>query len=113
MEQVSMTSAYMWALIITVIFFVVAVVAANMILFKPNNPGTASRRLWFWVCCVAAVVVGLVVNLAVAGGISVPTIKNDYTMHTGIAAGVSLAAYILAGFIVSKFFPNSKVGTWF
>lgn len=38
MEQVSITSAYMWAIVIMVAFFLLAVIISNLILFKPNNP---------------------------------------------------------------------------
>lgn len=112
MEQVSITSAYMWAIVIMVAFFLLAVVIANLILFKPNNPGTTTRRIWFWVFCVATGVVGFIINFIIGKGITVPSIQSDYLMHSGIA-GVCVVGYILIGFVVSKLFPNSKVGTWF
>ena len=49
MEQVSITSAYMWSCVIMVIFLLIAVLIANMILYKPNNTGVTQRRVWFWV----------------------------------------------------------------
>lgn len=113
MDQVSITSAYMLAIIIMVVFFMLSVIIANLILFKPNNPGTTARRLWFWVLCIASGVIGFVVNYIIGRGISVPSTQSDYYMHSGIAAGVCVLVYILVGFAVSKIFPNSKVGTWF
>lgn len=113
MDQVSMTSAYMWAIVIMVVFFLLAVIIANLILFKPNNPGTTTRRIWFWVLCVVTGVVGFIVNYVIGSNISVPSIQSNYYMHAGIAAGVCILFYILVGFIVCKMFPNSKVGTWF
>lgn len=47
MEQISITSAYMWAIVIMVAFFLLAVIISNLILFKPNNSGTTTRRIWF------------------------------------------------------------------
>lgn len=113
MDQVSVTSAYMWAVIITAVGFFVAIIAANLILFKPNNPGTSARRIWFWVLCALSVITGFIVNSIIASGIAVPSIKSEYIMHAGFAAVSSLALYVIVGFIVSKLFPNSKVGTWF
>lgn len=113
MEQVSITSAYIWAIMIMVVSFLLAVVISNLIIFKPNNPGTTTRRIWFWVFCVAGGVVGLLINLIIGKGITVPSIQSDYLMHSGIAAGVCVVVYILLGFVVSKLFPNTKVGTWF
>lgn len=113
MEQVSITSAYMWAIVVMVAFFLLAVLISNLILFKPNNPGTTARRIWFWGLCVATGVVGYLINFIIGRGITVPSIQSDYFMHSGIAAGVGVVVYILIGFMVSKLFPNSKVGTWF
>lgn len=113
MEQVSNFTAYMWALVIMVAFFLLAVIISNLILFKPNNPGTTARRIWFWGLCVATGVVGFIINFIIGKGITVPSTQSDYFMHTGIAAGVAVLLYIIVGFGVSKLFPNSKVGTWF
>lgn len=113
MEQASMTSAYMLAVVVMAVFFLIAVVIANMVSYKPNNPGTTTRRIWFWALCIATPIVGFLINYAIAAGINVPNIKSDYLMHSGIAAGLCLVVYILAGIIISKLFSNKKVGTWF
>lgn len=113
MDQASMTSAYLWALVIMVAFFLLAVIISNLILFKPNNSGTTTRRIWFWILCVATGVVGFIINFIIGKGITVPIIQSDYFKHAGIAAGVSVVIYILVGIGISKWFPNSKVGTWF
>lgn len=113
MDQVSLTTAYMWALIVMVVCFFIATVISNMILFKPNNPGTTTRRIWFWVLCVLSAIIGFVINYFIGNSISVPSVQSNFYMHAGIAAGVSFVVYVLLGFIISKIFPNSKVGTWF
>ena len=113
MDQVSVTTAYMWALIVMVVCFLIATVIANMILFKPNDPGTTARRIWFWVLCVASAIVGFIINYFIGSGITVPSVQSSFYMHAGIAAGVSMIVYIVLGFVISKLFPNSKVGTWF
>ena len=113
MEQVSITSAYMWAIVVTVLFFLLAVVISNLILFKPNNPGTTSRRICFWLLAALSGVVAFIINYAIGSNISVPTIQSSYYMHSGIASGICVLVYILIGFGVSKMFRNSKVSTWF
>lgn len=113
MDQVSITSAYMWAIVVMVVFFLLAVLIANLVLFKPNNPGTTIRRIWFWILCAATGVISFIINYAFGSNISVPSIQSNYFMHAGIAAGICVLLYILFGFVVSKIFPNSKVGTWF
>ena len=74
MEQVPISNAYIWALTIFVAFLLIAILVACIIPYKPNNPGTTARRIWFWILAVATPIVG---------------------------------------FIISKIFRNSKVGTWF
>lgn len=113
MNQVSITSAYMWALVSMAICFFIAVIVANAVLYKPGNPGTTTRRIWFWVFCIASGIVGYLINYIIGSNIAVPTIQSNYLMHSGIAAGISVVLYIVVGFLVSKLFPNKKVGTWF
>lgn len=113
MEQVSVTSAYMWAFVIMIVFFLIAVVIANMIVFKPKDPGTTARRTWFWILCVATVAVSFLVNYILAKGISVPSLQSDYIMNSVYASVAAGVFYILFGFGVSKVFSSSKVGTWF
>lgn len=113
MDQVSVTTAYMWALIVMVVCFLIATLISNMILYKPNNPGTTAKRIWFWVLCVASAIIGFIINYTKGMAITVPSVQSNFFMHAGIAAGVSLVVYILLGFIISKIFPNSKIGAWF
>lgn len=108
-----MTSAYMWAIVIMIAFFLVAIVIANLIVYKPKNPGTTARKLWFWALCAATGVVAFVVNFIIGNGISVPSLQSSYHLHSAIAAGIAVLLYILIGFVASKIFANSKIGTWF
>jgi len=103
----------MWAVVIMTVFFLIAVVIANLIMFKPKNPGTTARRLWFWILCVATGVVAFVVNFIIGNSISIPSLQSAYHLHTAIAAIAAVVLYILVGFGVSKIFSTSKVGTWF
>lgn len=114
MEQVSVTSVYMWALVVMVVFFLLAVLIANMIPFKHNDPGTTKRRVWFWILFAATLIVSFVITwVVVAGGIQVPTIKANFEMHACIASGSVALLYVVLGFLMSKIFSSSKIGTWF
>lgn len=113
MDQVSMSSAYMWSIVIMSVFFLIAVIIANLVVYKPKDPGTATRRLWFWILCVCTGVFAFIINYIIGRNISIPSLQSDYYMHSGIAAGVVVMIYIAAGFFVSKIFPKAKVGTWF
>ena len=108
-----MTSAYVWALITVAIFFCIAILCANMIAYRPNDPGTTKRRSTFWALGVVGVVVGFFINYYFASKIDVPTLNASYTLNSCIAAGISLVVYIILGFALSKMFPRAKVGTWF
>lgn len=113
MEQISNLQAYMWALVVLTIAFILAVVFSNMVLFKPNDNGTTKRRIIFWVLGVLTCTISFIVNFLVAKDILINTYHADYIMHSGIASGIALVLYIILGFIISKIFNNSKCGTWF
>lgn len=113
MDQASTTSAYILAIITMAVCFGLAVLIAGMINFKPNNPGTTKRRIWFWVLCFASAAIGFLINFIIGCKIEVPTLRNEFFTAAGIAAGICLVGYIIIGFAVSRIFPSSKVGTWF
>ncbi|MCC8175820.1 MAG: hypothetical protein LIO91_05245 [Bacteroidales bacterium] len=113
MIQAPIMSAYVWGAVILIVFFLVAVTASNMILYKPNNPGTAARKVWFWLCCLLATVATFAIGVWKAGDISVPVTKQAFENHVYIATGVVFLAFILVGFAISKICSNSKLGTWF
>lgn len=113
MEQVSATSAYIWAIIVMAVCLGLAVIISNLINYKPNNPGTVAKRIWFWALCAANVAAGFLINFLIQEKIVVPTQASAYLKAAGIAAGIALVGYIVMGFCISKMFPRTKVGTWF
>lgn len=120
MVGIPVTTAYMWAAVVAVVFFFVAVIATNMILAKPNNPGTKARRIWFWIMAVLTPIVGFVVNSLYLSSMAdneevtlTETSKSEFMLHSGIAAGVFFLSFIVLGVFLSKIFKSSKVGTWF
>lgn len=120
MVGIPVSTAYLWTAVVAVVFFLIAVVAANMILYKPNNPGTTARRIWFWVLAVLTPIVGFIVNNIYLNNVKqsgettvTATSESEFMLHSGIAAVVFLLLFIGLGFALSKVFKNSKVGTWF
>ena len=120
MVGIPVSTAYLWTAVVAVVFFLVAVLAANMILYKPNNPGTTARRIWFWILAVLTPIVGFIVNYIYLGvvknsGETIVTAASEskFMLHSCIAAGVFFVAFIALGFVLSKAFKKTKVGTWF
>ncbi|MDE6078893.1 MAG: hypothetical protein K2G35_02385 [Duncaniella sp.] len=113
MTQVSMSTAYIIALVVMIVAFLAAYIIAGAIPFRPDDTGTTKRRLWFWLLAAVTPVVAFLINALYAGNISVPNIKDTYIFHSGISCACSCILYIVLGFIISKSSPNSKVGTWF
>lgn len=74
MEQASMTSAYMWSFVVMAAFFLLAVLIANMILFKPGNTGVTQRRVWFWILAIGTGIISFLINYGIGSGITVPNI---------------------------------------
>lgn len=113
MEKISLIQPYMWALVVFAVAFLLAIVFSNMVLYKPNNPGVATRRIIFWVLGVLTCIVSFVVNYILANDILISTEHTKYITHAGIASGAVLVLYIVLGFIISKIFHNKRIGTWF
>ena len=109
-------SAYIMAIIIAVVFLLIAALISNSIKFEGGtNPGDpAKRRLTFWIFAILCPVVDLIYGfLIVRPSINVPSLVDKYTTALMISAGVALVIYILLGFIISKVFVHGKIGNWF
>ncbi len=113
MQQLTVINAWMWSIGITIVLFLINILIANTVMFRPNNPGTTTRRIWFWVLAVLSLVISFLINLYIANGIEVSAQSRDYLIHAGISALLMFVVYVGLGFVLSKLFPNSKIGTWF
>lgn len=109
----SVMTAYIWAVIVLVALFFTAIVQANMVPYHPKGTDISKRKAGFWICCILAPVIGFVINWIVAQGISIPSTRDKYVLHAGIAAGCTLIVFIILGFCLSKAFARKKIGTWF
>ena len=109
-------SAYIIAVVIALVFLLIAAVISNLIQFEggshPKDPG--KRKMWFWVFAVLCpIVIFLYGFLAVRPDINVPSLRDKYTTALSISTGVAFVLYILLGFILSKMFKHGKLGNWF
>lgn len=108
-----MATAYIWSLVVLIIFFLVTIMISNMIPYKPNNPGSVKRRIWFWVFAVLTFAVAFLINFAIAGNIEIQSVKDDYINNSIIGACAGFVLFVVIGFILSKCLPKTKIGTWF
>lgn len=113
METVSNFTAYVWAAVIMIVFLLAAIIISSMISYKPNNPGTTTKRIIFWVCAVLTFAAAFLVNIGIAHSIELPSEKSSYETAGLIGAGVAFVLFIVFGFVISKIFRQSKIGTWF
>ena len=54
--MVNVSSAYILAIIVCAVMFIISAVVANLITFKPDLSDVAKRKVWFWVIGVMNVV---------------------------------------------------------
>ena len=113
MNEIAMSQAYMWSAVSLIVFFLIAVVIANMVPYRPNNPGNTTCRIWFWVCAFLTFIVAVVINNILAGAISIPSIHSQYIKATFLSSGLAFVVFVVGGIVVSKIFSNKKVGRWF
>ena len=109
-------SAYIIAVVIALVFLLIAAVISNSIQYEGgNNPkDKGKRKMWFWIFAILTpVVIFLYGFLAVRPDINVPSLRDKYTTALSIGTGVAFVLYIALGFMLSKVFKNGKLGTWF
>ena len=112
--MVNVSSAYILAIIVCAVMFIISAVVANLISFKPDMSDVAQRKVWFWVLGVLNVVVGLGLNYGIFfTKINAHSKQNDFLTAMAIAAAVSFILYVVAGFIAAKISKTGKLSNWF
>lgn len=111
--EVNTLFPYLLTFAVTAVCFGLAALIANMVNYKPSDPGTTKRRVWFWVLCVLGVLIPFIVNFCLAMEIQVDHLRYEYLKNSCIAAFVFAVVYILVGFIISKANSHKKIGSWF
>ena len=109
-------SAYIIAIVIALVFLLIAAVISNLIQFeggsRPKDPG--KRKMWFWIFAILCpIVIFVYCFFVVRAGISVPSLRDKYTTALSVGTGLGLVIYIVLGFILSKIFKHGKLGNWF
>ena len=106
---------YIFGAIVGIIFLALAALIANAIKFQggsnPKDP--RKRRIWFWVLLVVSFIAFFLYNLF---GVA-PTVSNnlqsDFMNAYVIGTVITIAVYLVLGFILSKTFRTGKLGNWF
>lgn len=109
-------SAYVMAIVISLVFLLIAAVVSNLIKFErgsnPKDPG--KRKMWFWILAILSpIIIFLIGFLVVRSGIKVPSARESYTTALSLSTGLSFILYVVLGFILSKTFKHGKIGNWF
>lgn len=109
-------SAYITAIMIGLLFLLIAAVISSMIQFEggsnPRDPG--KRKMWFWVLAILApLAIFLYGFFIVRPDISNAMYRDKYTTALSIGTGIAFLLYIILGFALSRIFRNGKLGHWF
>lgn len=112
--MVNVSSAYILAIIVWAVMFLISVFISNAIAYKPDMSDVGKRRIWFWVLGVLTPIIGFGLNYAIFFvKIHARSKQTDFLTAMAIAAGISLVLYIIAGFIASKISKTGKLSNWF
>ena len=118
----------MWAAIVLVVILLIAIFSSNAIPFRPSGTDNTTRKIIFWVCAIATPICAFVTNLFTCHVYGEEIFAETYTFTPGesiaekftelltnisIIALVSFVIFVIIGFILSKAFKSSKLGSWF
>ena len=111
------SNTYILAVVAAIVFVGIAILIGSMIAYQGGkNPTDAKkRRVWFWLTGIIATAAFFCYNYFYVSGTIVPNkqLQDDFFTHSAIATGVTLAVYVLAGFVMSKLLKRQKFGTVF
>lgn len=97
-----------------VVFLLLAALVSTMTIYRPDKSDLKVRKVQFWLMGIFSVLTGVALNYVLyLMNIRISNQYNDYMLHMLIAAGVSFVVFVLIGFVLSKIFKSSKIGTWF
>lgn len=118
----------MWAAIVLVVLLLIAIFASNSVAFRPNGTDNTTRKIIFWVFAIATPILAFVTNLftckvygeeifaetySITKGTSIAEKMAELLTNISIVALVSFVVFVIVGFILSKAFKSSKLGSWF
>lgn len=112
--MVNISSAYILAIIVCAVMFLISLFVANAISFKPDMSDVTKRKVWFWVLGILTPVIGFALNYGIFYlKIHARSKQADFLTAMAIAAAISLVLYIVAGFIAAKVSKTGKISNWF
>ncbi len=112
------SNTYILAIVAALVFVGIAILISSMIAYQGGkNPTDAKkRRVWFWVTGIIAAAAFFCYNYFYVSGQIKPTqplLQDKFFTHTAITTGVTLATFVLIGFVMSKLMKKGKFGTVF
>lgn len=110
------TNTYILAFVFALIFIGFAFLVSNFIAFEGGkNPQDAKKRkIWFYILGASSTLLFFLWNyLYVTDLVRGAKGQSDFLVHNAVATIISLAAYMLIGFVLAKVFKHSKFGTIF
>ena len=106
---------YLFSMILALLGVVVAAAIATSIDYEasgnPKDPG--KRRFWFWVVGISVTVSNFIYMTFVAVDALANRLHAKFLTTTVVSTVITLAAYVAFGFILSKLFSKTKLGSWF
>lgn len=112
--MVSVSSAYILAIIACAVVFLISLLIANGIAYKPNHSDVTARKVWFWVLGVLNALLGFGLNYAFYyTKIHAHSKQTEFMTAMAIAAVVAFVVYVVAGFIAAKISKTGKISNWF
>lgn len=107
---------YLFAVIFSAVMILIAAGISYLIQFElVSNPrDVRKRKIWFWVLAVLTPPLFYVLGLLLIAPDRAddPMIYDAFMTSLMISTGISLVAYIVFGFILSKIFKHGKIGNW-
>lgn len=122
------TFPIMWAAIVLVALLLITIFSSMSVPFRPSGTDNTTRKILFWIFAVATPICTFVTNLFTCHVYSEEIFGETYILPKGqsiaekftelltnisIISIVSFVVFIIIGFILSKAFKSSKLGSWF
>ena len=123
-SQPTVADIWIWAIIVLAGLLAIAVISALLINYRPGGADKITRRVWFWVLAVLTPIASFLLNFFVhikdfeatfrtLSPTKIQETVKALTMNNVYSCIAVFAAFILIGFVLSKVFKRSKLGTWF
>ncbi|MDE7153173.1 MAG: hypothetical protein K2O00_01860 [Muribaculaceae bacterium] len=122
------TFPIMWAAIVLVVLLLITIFSSMSVPFRPSGTDNTTRKILFWIFAVATPICAFVTNIftchvyseeifgetyIVPKGQSIAEKFTELLTNISIIAIVSFFVFVIIGFILSKAFKSSKLGSWF